>query len=230
MKFRNTVTGKQDTAFWKALELDLTCQRVISFVGAGGKTTLIYVLAEELAAMGYRVLVTTTTHMKKPEQNYREWGSGIKIEHGQALTVGVSCEDGKIRGIEEETYGKFFESADFIIIEADGSKGMPLKVPAGHEPVLPEETDLVVGVLGFQSVGKTICETAHRIADVAAFLKKEKTDMVTVQDLETISFSKNGLMKNVHTSYRVIWNQWKREEAALTKKYPILLCEWEKMW
>ena len=39
---------------------------VISLVGAGGKTTCAYLLAEELAGEGKKVLVTTTTHMEHP--------------------------------------------------------------------------------------------------------------------------------------------------------------------
>ena len=45
-----------------------TLPRVISIVGAGGKTSTMYDLAEELAAKGARVLITTSTHIAKPEQ------------------------------------------------------------------------------------------------------------------------------------------------------------------
>ena len=40
---------------------------VVSLVGAGGKTTLLYALAEYLRAKGWRVLVTTTTHIWQPK-------------------------------------------------------------------------------------------------------------------------------------------------------------------
>ena len=39
---------------------------VISFVGAGGKTSCMLELARNLAAQGKKVLVTTTTHMEHP--------------------------------------------------------------------------------------------------------------------------------------------------------------------
>lgn len=38
-------------------------RHVVSVTGAGGKTSLIWRLAEELRETGRRVIVTTTTHM-----------------------------------------------------------------------------------------------------------------------------------------------------------------------
>jgi molybdenum cofactor cytidylyltransferase len=39
---------------------------IVALVGAGGKTTLMYRLAGELAAEGWRVVVTTTTRLREP--------------------------------------------------------------------------------------------------------------------------------------------------------------------
>ena len=39
---------------------------VFSFVGAGGKTTCVLKLADELAGLGMKVLVTTSTHIQHP--------------------------------------------------------------------------------------------------------------------------------------------------------------------
>ena len=40
------------------------------------------------------------------------------------------------------------------MIEADGAKRLPLKVPGEWEPVIPDFTDLVVGVIGMDAVGR----------------------------------------------------------------------------
>ena len=40
------------------------------------------------------------------------------------------------------------ELSDLVLVEADGSKRLPCKVPADHEPVLLPESDIVVAVLG----------------------------------------------------------------------------------
>ena len=42
--------------------LRLHATETIAFVGAGGKTTLMFRLAAELAARGSTVVTTTTTH------------------------------------------------------------------------------------------------------------------------------------------------------------------------
>ena len=47
--------------------MDLPNHAVISVVGAGGKTSLIFALADELANSGKKIVVTTTTHMLHPE-------------------------------------------------------------------------------------------------------------------------------------------------------------------
>lgn len=230
MKWKDAFSQKEYNMLWKAIPIDLEHQRMISFVGAGGKTTLLYTLAEELAGLHYRVIVTTTTHMRKPVNHYCEWEEVRNVNPGEVLTVGVSCGSGKIKGMENVPYEMLFQYADFVLVEADGSRGMPLKVPAGHEPVLLSGTDVVVGVLGYQSIGKSISETAHRMEDVAGFLKKNENDTVTAEDLEQISFSEKGLKKGVSVPFRVIWNQWNGEEIVFAKKYPVLLCEREKMW
>ena len=56
-----------------ALVIDLGAQKrptVISVVGAGGKTSLLFWLAELLQASGRRVLITTTTHMCMPTSHW----------------------------------------------------------------------------------------------------------------------------------------------------------------
>ena len=41
---------------------------VISLVGAGGKTTLMYCLAQRFAERGMKTVVMTTTKIKRPDQ------------------------------------------------------------------------------------------------------------------------------------------------------------------
>ena len=65
---------------------------VISLVGGGGKTTLLYALARWYSAQGQRVLVSTTTHIQRPDANYAPdeaardalWQAGTYAVAGEA--------------------------------------------------------------------------------------------------------------------------------------------------
>lgn len=230
MTFQNAETGERFQTVYKAVNLSLLKHRVISFVGAGGKTTLLYALAHELAGLGNRVIVTTTTHMERPENHFCEWSGDIKLNKGEVCTIGKCCEGGKIAGIPRIRHDMLLEYADYVLIEADGSRKKPLKVPAEHEPVLGEETDFVIGVLGFPSVGKKIADVSHRAADVAAFLHKEENQTVTVEDLAKISFSSAGLLKGVTCPYQIVWNRWNGQETQVRDVCPVLFCMEEKFF
>lgn len=230
MIFQNAETKERFQTVYKAVNLNLLKHRVVSFVGAGGKTTLLYALAHELAELGNRVVVTTTTHMERPTTHFCEWSGEIEINRGEVCTIGRSCEGGKIVGIPHIRYNMLLEYADYVLIEADGSRKMPLKVPAEHEPVLVEETDFVIGVLGFSSVGKKIADVSHRAADVAAFLHKEEHQAVTSEDLAKISFSPQGLLKGVRCPYQIVWNRWNGQETQVRDVCPVLFCMEEKFF
>lgn len=51
---------------------------------------------------------------------------------------------------------------DIVLIEADGSRKLPLKVPGNHEPVIPGQTNLILAVYGLSALGKTISEICQR--------------------------------------------------------------------
>lgn len=46
--------------------------------------------------------------------------------------------------------------ADIVLIEADGSRRMPCKVPAAHEPVLLPQCDIVLAVAGVSALGESL--------------------------------------------------------------------------
>lgn len=216
---------KEYSTCMEALSWKFEKPQLIAVVGAGGKTTIIHMLAEELSDSGYRVVITTTTHMMKPERDCYEWKNMPELQPGDIIYLGAGCGNGKIMKPKELSFVTLKERADMILVEADGSKKMPLKVPAEHEPVIPKETDLVIGVLGFHSVGRRVKEVSHRVSDVEAFLQKKGEDLVTVEDLKTISFHKQGLLKQVECPYRIIWNRWNHEEIEWDREESLILCE-----
>lgn len=168
--------------------------RLISVVGAGGKTTLIYLLAKELCDAGYQVAVTTTTHM-------------LAEERYGFTPIGLPCEDGKIKGISSEFPEELLREYDIVLVEADGSKRLPMKVPAEHEPVIPKQTDLVIAVAGASAIGKTFQEACHRSQIACAHLGCEVDDQILLSHLVEVLTSEDGQKKGVNCEYRYVINQ-----------------------
>ena len=185
---------------------------VIAFTGGGGKTGLIFRLTDELTAAGKKVIVTA--HMAaEPGRPFAENGNIRKVrenldKHGYTLAACVDRETGKLCSLPEDSLKSLREHCDVLLIEADGSKRLPLKVPESWEPVIPACTDIVVGVEGLDSLGKMIGETAHRAERTAEFLGKTPGDIIAAEDLIKIASSEEGLRKGVaNRQYRVYLNK-----------------------
>jgi probable selenium-dependent hydroxylase accessory protein YqeC len=147
---------------------------VVSLVGGGGKTSLMFKLARELSMAGDTVLTTTTTKIFEPSRDQAAFvilsGSVPDIldradelldEHLHlTAAVGKLPESGKLCGFQPEIIGELWNAGLFqwIIVEADGAAGKPLKAPAAHEPVIPACTTRLVGMLGLNGVGQPLTE------------------------------------------------------------------------
>ena len=198
----------------KALDIDTDRYPVLSVVGGGGKTSLIFRMMEELTAAGKKVLITTTTHLAyEPDRPFAEDGDMISIkqnleEYGYTIAASLDREKHKIGALSEEKLKEIKVLADVILIEADGAKRYPLKVPASWEPVIWGQTDLVIAVAGMDAAGKPIQEVCHRPENVADFLGKEAEEKVTEEDIVRVVLSTEALKKCVYgREYRVLLNK-----------------------
>lgn len=183
---------------------------IIAITGAGGKTTLMYELAKHLQSQGKRVLVTTTTHIYQPDtkvfcrsiqdcQNC--WAEGRYAVWAQ------EAGNGKLCALDESDFERL-SIADVVLVEADGAKHMPCKVPASHEPQIPRQADVVIGVMGLSAIGKPISESCFRPLDVAGFLNCKPEHLVSPDDLAKILASENGTRKDVGgRAYYAVLNQ-----------------------
>lgn len=136
--------------------------KFITFVGAGGKTSLSEHLAAEALRRGKRVALTTTTKIWAREPyattGRTEWqGFAERLIH-----IGKTVEGSKLTGLSPEEVATLGEDFDLVLIEADGSKSMPLKYPADFEPVIPEFSDRMVVVAGLDGLAGRIGEKVFR--------------------------------------------------------------------
>ena len=51
---------------------------------------------------------------------------------------------------------------DYVLVEADGSRGLPLKAHASYEPVVPSCAGLTILVAGCSGLDRPIREAVHR--------------------------------------------------------------------
>lgn len=129
--------------------------------------------------MGKRVIVTTSTHIFRPDgyevvlKDQPEWlerlmeftekpGGNILVTAAEEMDWKKGKNDNfpcdkakkKLKGMEPHEIGRLLNYCDVLLIEADGSKGLPVKVPAEHEPVIIPETQVVIGCAGLTAIGK----------------------------------------------------------------------------
>ena len=161
---------------------------IIAVVGSGGKTTLIKKLAARYRREGKTVLVTTTTHMFIEEDTLltddaEQIISAIQ-ETGYAM-AGVP--DGiKIKALSRETFEAVCACADVVLVEADGSKHMPLKYPNDTEPVIPEHTAEIIVVCGMNAIGRRAREVCHRLELVKSCLGIEDDTVITPEHVRKL--------------------------------------------
>ena len=157
----------------------------VAFVGAGGKTSALFRLAAEFAALGRRVLLTTTTQLADPRvvpapgarvvfrpELETSGPGGAHPEPGPGVTLLLSREadePGKVKGVHPSRVPALKAAWEVVLVEADGSRGLPVKAPAPYEPAIPPGTDLVIGVIGLDCLGWPMgSETVHRPERFAA--------------------------------------------------------------
>ena len=146
---------------------------VVSLVGGGGKTTLLYAMASHCALKGWRVLVSTTTHILRPENGL--WAkTDAEIQElwarGSYAVVGSPAPKGKLTAPPEADLAHWMAQADAVFLEADGAKHFPCKAPAEQEPVLLPQSDIVLAVAGLSALGHPLKECCFRLEQACMLL------------------------------------------------------------
>jgi probable selenium-dependent hydroxylase accessory protein YqeC len=191
---------------------------IISIVGAGGKTTLMFLMAKYCTDNGMKVLVSTTTHIMKPQDGsyvYNDIFQARKLwNNGKYVTVGQEAQDGKISMLPQTKLNEFVGEADITFLEADGSKHMPIKVPAENEPVIISTSDIVIAVCGMTCLGKPLKDVCFRLNQAEAILGKSPTENIEKSDIVKILTSEKGSRKNVgDRDYYIVLNQCDNESV-----------------
>lgn len=187
---------------------------VVAVTGGGGKTGLLFSLAESLSKAGHPVLSTTTTRMARPHAC--DWLTVALTDNpGGLAPTPVSLFVARPPGPDgdpEKVYGYSPEDVDemarhnpgaWILVEADGSAGRPLKAPAAHEPVVPTATAVAVAVVGLSGFGKPAAkDTVFRMDEFTAITGLIPGETVTPKAVAALVNHPEGLFKNAPASAR----------------------------
>lgn len=219
------VPVEMETAFPFLLEPD----HVVSLLGGGGKTTLLYEMAGFGVQNGQKVLVTTSTHLYRPPEEWRD-RTLKEVERkflaGCAAIIGSDCRDPKkIAMPEEQLFEAAQKKADLTLIEADGAKHLPCKVPAEHEPALLSCSDLVVGVTGLSALGQPLEKSCFRAKLAAERLGCPMDHRITEEDLAQLIAAGWGQQKDLdgRAFYAVLHQYEEKEHKEAVRKIAELL-------
>lgn len=215
--YRKHDIWQETDSLLEALDLQDLPKGSIAVVGAGGKTSAIFRMAKEAADQNSRVIITTTTHMfQEPGALAATAAEARELLLRQLVVIaGRPVENGKIIGPADEEMAGMGKLADLILIEADGSKRLPLKVPSDREPVIPSGTDRVFVVAGLSGIGHSISECCHRQELVQSLLQTSMEHIIEPKDVATM-ISKGyltGEFRKKKNPVTVILNQADDEAA-----------------
>ena len=193
---------------------------VISLVGGGGKTTLMFALAMELAKGGNLVITTTTTRIREPQPGQTQL---LLVEKDEERLLSLLSENimkyhhiilaserllpDKLKGISPELVLKLakLEQQPYIIIEADGAAQRPLKAPNSTEPVIPLNTTLVIPVIGIDALGSRLNEANVFRAEIAAqLLNSSIGSVISAEDIVTLLTHTYGITRGTPENARVV--------------------------
>jgi probable selenium-dependent hydroxylase accessory protein YqeC len=192
----------------------------VAFVGAGGKTTTMFALARRRAVRGTSVLVSTTTRILDPEaaseREGKAFGHVLRLADpaspesleriraaGSLIVLGSpgDAPDGpgdspKLLGVYPDCLEALARIFDLVLVEADGSRGLPIKAPAAHEPVVPSSATVVIGVIGLDALGAPLDgRVAHRPELLGPLVGCAAGEPIEVEHIVGLAASSQGLFK-----------------------------------
>lgn len=181
---------------------------IITIIGAGGKTSLMF-SASSLLRNDYKVLVTTTTHIYIPDNNLYDkiimlthfenenYNNILQNNKNGVYVIGSHIvNNSKIKGLTFDMLDKITPYFDVVIIEGDGSKEKSLKGWNDNEPVIYPKSTKTIGVVDISSIGIDINEeNIHRVDKFLEIINDYSNNKVNIEHLEKLILNEKGLFK-----------------------------------
>jgi probable selenium-dependent hydroxylase accessory protein YqeC len=177
--------------------LNIKPSQCVSIMGAGGKSTLMNRLADELIVLGRTVVLSSTTNYHRPaalqlEQILltrgapdwpdrlralaRRWNRLLVLHHDLGGTMVRGIDVAAVRTIQEQIPDAI------VILKTDGARKRWFKAPNRSEPVIPPWSQLCITVVNCEIVGQPLTDgLVHRPERVAELTGLPPGDPITPQ-------------------------------------------------
>ncbi|MFB6125877.1 MAG: selenium cofactor biosynthesis protein YqeC [Halolamina sp.] len=180
-------------------------------VGAGGKKTTLYALADRLD----RAVVTASVRIPIFDREVADVTvtddpvAAVADADREAWPLGLVPErerSDRYRGYDAETVGAVGVAHDGpVLVKADGARTRDFKAPSDREPQLPAGADTVVPIASVAAVGEPLDEaTVHHPERVAALTDLEAGEEITPTAVATVLAAADGGLKDVPSNATVV--------------------------
>ena len=159
---------------------------ITALIGGGGKTSTLYALAEYLKAQGSVIVCTSTHILIPPKFPYRARVDAL-LKFGEVVAVGTV--EGEKLTAPQQGFEELTKLADYVLVEADGARQLPLKAHAPHEPVIPDGARTVLAVVGMDGLNRPIRDAAHRPERFAALCDADTDSIATPERIARVVMS-----------------------------------------
>ena len=182
--------------------LNIKPSQCVSIMGAGGKSTLMNRLADELIVLGRTVVLSSTTNYHRPKilqsdqilliRDAPHWPDQLGIlaqRWNRLLVLHHNLGDAMVKGIDVATVHKIHDRIPdaIVILKTDGARKRWFKAPNRSEPVVPPWSQLAITVVSCAIVGQPLTEAlVHRPERVAELTGLDLGDPITPQAVGTV--------------------------------------------
>lgn len=182
---------------------DFFSKGIISVVGCNGKTTFIKSLAEDLNDGENSILISTTTKIRPIVSDSVSTALTLEEITAHKAVKGIQClgildaVTGKMSGLPYKMLEEKSSEYDYVLLEADGSRGLPYKGWLDSEPVVPQITTATVGIVTLAALNRVVDDsTVFRIPEFTELTGLNRGDEIDYTSIATMLCGNGGMFKN----------------------------------
>ena len=182
--------------------LNIRPSQCVSIMGAGGKSTLMNRLADELIVLGRTVVLSSTTNYHRPKnlqsdqilltRDVPDWPDQLGTlarRWNRLLVLHHDLGDAMVKGIDVAAVHMIHEQIPdaIVIVKTDGARKRWFKAPNQSEPVIPPWSQLCITVVNCEILGRPLTDAlVHRPERVAELTGLHLGDPITPQAVGTV--------------------------------------------